>query len=183
MKQREKLDIKEITFDVAIEKVLEMEGGAALSTDPRDQGNYRITETGAKILVGTRYGISARAYPKEDILNLTLKRAKELYYNDYWIAGHCHMMPPQLRLIHLDSCVNHGIFGAAKILQKACGGISVDGIIGRQTLSASKYLSVSAYAAQRLYYYLKIILKNPLQIRFARGWFKRVLEIQSYLGR
>ena len=54
----------------AVKEVLKIEGGYV--NNPNDRGGE------------TKYGISKRAYPNVDIKNLTLDKAKQIYYNDYW---------------------------------------------------------------------------------------------------
>ena len=63
-----------MTFDQCIEHILDSEGRFTLN--PNDKGNY--TPSGE--LKGTKYGISARMYPKLDIKNLTLEQAKLIYF-------------------------------------------------------------------------------------------------------
>ena len=59
-----------MNFDVAFEKLIGHEGGYV--NDARDPGGE------------TKYGISKRAYPDEDIAGLTLERAKQIYRRDCW---------------------------------------------------------------------------------------------------
>ena len=82
------------TFDEIIEKVLEHEGGYV--NDPDDAGGE------------TKYGIAKRWYPSVDIKNLTKEQAKKIYHTDYWRRGKCDEVPPQLRHIYFDMCVNFG---------------------------------------------------------------------------
>src|SRR5260370_5459027 len=65
-------------FRPAIGNVIDVhEGGFQNRSD--DPGNF----TPAGEQKGTKYGISARAYPNEDIKNLTKQRAAELFQRDY----------------------------------------------------------------------------------------------------
>lgn len=109
------------TFDQAFEALIGHEGG--LADHPSDPGGL------------TKWGISQRAYPAVDIRSLTLDGAKAIYERDYWRAGHCHEMPPQLALLHFDACVNNGVGQAAKFLQQALG-VAADGVIGPRTMAA-----------------------------------------------
>src|SRR5689334_6646940 len=99
--------------------VIGHEGG--LVDDPRDPGGL------------TRYGISKRAYPGEDIQNLTLERAKELYRRDYWAPIKGDELPNALGLCLFDMAVNSGPAQAIRTLQRAID-VPVDGIIGPGTL-------------------------------------------------
>ena len=114
-----------VKFDDIIEKVLEHEGGYV--DDPTDAGGE------------TKYGISKRAYPDEDIKELTVERAKELYKRDYWDRYRTDNLPDRLRHIYVDMCINMGGGRAIKILQEACNSknankIDVDGGIGPATI-------------------------------------------------
>lgn len=101
----------------------DIEGGYV--NDPRDPGGE------------TNYGISKKAYPNEDIKNLTPQRAHEIYRDDYWnpVAGRIVDMAPRLAFLVFDSSVNQGKGAAARMLQGVLRA-SQDGIIGPKTLEA-----------------------------------------------
>ena len=133
----------------------------------------------------TKYGISKRAYKSLNIKELTLEQAKEIYWRDYWKAGKIDeisniFIATQL----LDFSVNFGIRGATIVLQRAlrAGGIIVqeDGLIGPETLSATKILEPSillaAMKAEAAGYYRVIAAKNPSQRKFLSGWLNRAYK-------
>tara|TARA_B100001939_G_scaffold83038_1_gene70793 strand:- start:198 stop:677 length:480 start_codon:yes stop_codon:yes gene_type:complete len=156
------------TFDEIIEKVLEHEGGYV--DDPTDSGGE------------TKYGISKRAYPDEDIKGLTVERAKELYKRDYWDRFKCGQLPDRIRHIYFDMCVNMGGGRATKILQEACNSknsykIDVDGGIGKNTIKASANLEDFRLRAYRVMFYAELVMKKPDQERFWVGWFRRSCEV------
>lgn len=121
-------------FDDAFTYVVGEEGG--LSMNPKDRGNWTSGIVGQGSLKGTKYGISAMAYPNEDIANLTLDRAKVLYKQDYWDKVSGDDLPPGIGLGVFDAAVNQGIGEAAILLQKAAG-VTADGVIGRGTIAAA----------------------------------------------
>lgn len=82
-------------FPAAFTHVIGIEGGYV--NDPNDLGGE------------TKYGISKRAYPKEDIPSLTLERAQELYQRDYWDAAGCEALPWAQALMVFDAAVNQGV--------------------------------------------------------------------------
>ena len=156
------------TFDEIIEQVLEHEGGYV--DDPTDSGGE------------TKYGISKKAYPNEDIKALTVERAKELYKRDYWDRFKVDNLPDRIRHIYFDMCVNMGGGRATKILQEACYSknsykIDVDGGIGKNTIKASAYLEDFRLRAYRVMFYAELVMKKPNQIKFWVGWFKRSCEV------
>lgn len=53
----------------------------------------------------TKYGISKRAHPEEDIKNLTLARALELYKEFYWDANACDEIPMPKAIAVMDTKV------------------------------------------------------------------------------
>ena len=156
------------TFDEIIEQVLEHEGGYV--DDPTDSGGE------------TKYGISKKAYPNEDIKALTVERAKELYKRDYWDRFKVDNLPDRIRHIYFDMCVNMGGGRATKILQEACNSknsnkIDVDGGIGKNTIKASANLEDFRLRAYRVMFYAELVMKKPNQIKFWVGWFKRSCEV------
>ena len=156
------------TFDEIIEQVLEHEGGYV--DDPTDSGGE------------TKYGISKKAYPNEDIKGLTVERAKELYKRDYWDRFKVDNLPDRIRHIYFDMCVNMGGGRATKILQEACNSknsykIDVDGGIGKNTIKASANLEDFRLRAYRVMFYAELVMKKPEQERFWVGWFRRSCEV------
>lgn len=161
------------SFERAFEVVvMSLEGGARVSDDAADPGGL------------TKYGISLAAYPelgREGIMALTKTKAKSIYKKDYWLAARCPEFPLFSRLCVFDSSVNHGLFGGAKIVQRALNTLGnslvVDGQIGPRTLgAAAKADSVQLVLAileerQRFYRSLE---NYP---RFGRGWERRILRI------
>ena len=155
------------TFNEIIEKVLEHEGGYV--NDPKDMGGE------------TKYGITKRFYPDVDIKNLTKQQAKEIYLKDYWRPSKCDDVPPHLRHIYFDMCVNFGRGGAVRVLQQAAVSkghkIQVDGGIGPNTLKAIKNLSLDRVRAYRVLRFANLVIKKPDQEKFWLGWFRRAIEV------
>ena len=155
-------------FDEIIDIVLEHEGGYV--NDPDDPGGL------------TNYGISAKAYPDEDIKELTVERAKELYKRDYWDRYRTGDLPDRLRHIYVDMCINMGGGRAIKILQEACNSknsnkIDVDGGMGPMTIKAATSVEEFRLRAFRVLYYAELIMKKPNLEKFWVGWFRRSCEV------
>ncbi len=158
-------------FDRAFDTLMEYEGGYV--NDPNDHGGE------------TNFGISKNSYPDEDIKNMTLTRAKELYKRDYWNP---------LRLDEVESidiaeeifeqAVNMGRGTAARHTQEALNylgrAVRIDGSIGPKTLEA-----INNFADKRLLFkvlngiqfcrYFTIVKADPSQSEFARGWLRRIV--------
>jgi lysozyme family protein len=93
-------------FDAAYAIVVGEEGG--YSDDPRDPGNWTGGKVGVGELKGTLGGISAAAYPEEDIKNLTPERRKFLFKRDYWDKANLDAVSWEIALIEFDAAVNLG---------------------------------------------------------------------------
>jgi len=156
-----------VTFDEIIEVVLEHEGGYV--NDPKDPGGE------------TKYGVSKRAYPDEDIKNLTEEGAKDIYRRDYWEKNRCAELSEDLRHIYFDMCVNMGAGRATKIMQETANAkganLKIDGGMGPMTIGAMKNVELERVRAYRVKYYATLIERKPDLAKFYFGWFKRSLEV------
>ena len=117
-----------------------------------------------------------------DIKNLTKEQAKKIYHTDYWRRGKCDEVPPQLRHIYFDMCVNFGRSGAVKVLQQAANSknknkIKVDGGLGPNTLKAIQNISLDRVRAYRVLRFANIVIDKPNQEKFWLGWFRRAIEV------
>jgi len=111
-------------FEKAFTFTLQHEG--KFSTDPNDPGNWTGGKKGKGILKGTKYGISAKAYPKLDIQSLALNDANSIYYRDYWLlSGAWRLAPtaPSIAYRLFDLSVNCGISRASRLLQEALNAV------------------------------------------------------------
>lgn len=153
-----------MNFDQAFKVVIGHEGGYV--NHPNDPGGE------------TKYGISKRAYPNEDIKSLTLDRAKEIYKRDYWDKGKTDKLPKEIRYAYFDMAVNSGVRTAIKTLQSACG-ITDDGVIGPQTLMHSEKLKLSDFLFERALFYMRITGNKPKLSVFLKGWANRLESIKK----
>ena len=157
-----------MTFDEIMKHVFEKEGGYV--NDPKDPGGE------------TKYGISKGAYPELDIKSLTKNDAKKIYMDDYWKPSKAESVPDDLRGIYFDMCVNFGIRGAGRVLQRACNGrnkrkIAVDGRVGKNTVAACKGLEPDRLRAYRVLKFAYIVYRNTEMEKFWYGWYRRALEV------
>lgn len=160
-------------FERAFKYVVGIEG--VYSNDPDDPGNWTGGEKGKGVLKGTKYGISAKAYPTLDIENLTLAQAKEIYRKDYWQAARCNVWDKGLAFCVFDCAVNQGISTAVKCLQRAAS-VNDDGKIGPHTLDAVARLSplaaIEQFQAERILVYAELAMWH----KYRRGWMRRVIQ-------
>lgn len=144
----------------------ELEGGARLVDDPRDPGGL------------TRWGISRRAYPREDIVGMTRERAAEIYDRDYWQAISGDQLPAQTALMVFDCAVNQGSATAIKFLQRAVS-VTPDGVLGAKTIAAARARdareTIEQIAMLRAERYLG--MNNGTEETFERGWINRLIRV------
>ena len=176
-------------FDKAFELVVGAEG--VYSDDPRDYGNWTDGKAkGSKggVLMGTKYGISARVYGEAlrksgvTIKDLTADQAKDIYKIDYWGVVKCDKLPEQLRYPVFSCAVNCGTTNAAKILQRTVLAI-VDGVVGSATIKAARYYrDINGLVEDFCHYWRKhyeqIVENDESQRCFLNGWIARIKEVQ-----
>ena len=157
-------------FDKALAFVLADEKG--YSDDSADRGKE------------TNMGISKKAHPDEDIKNMTIERATEIYYSEYWMPVRADELPSGVDYVVFDSAVQHGPRNAGIFLQRALNrmmaGLTVDGIIGSKTLDMVRHnggILITDILRERDIFYSKIVAKDPTQERFTRGWRNRLSQV------
>ena len=133
-------------YDKCIQFVLKHEGGYV--NDPVDPGGE------------TNFGISHKSYPDENIKNMTIDRAKEIYFRDYWTPLNCENYSDKTALSILDSGVNCGTGTVKKWVSEIIDEITVEKILFK-----------------RLRRYADLCQKNPKLLKFLLGWLIRVLHV------
>lgn len=154
-------------------EILKIEGGYV--NDPVDAGGE------------TKYGISKRSYPTEDIKNLTEERAIEIYSRDFWNPLNLNSVKDQTTAnLIFRFAVHAGQVTAARMLQNCLNTfvpiitlLKVDGKIGPRTLqSINNVRSIRLHDTIRVAvckYYLDIVLTKTSQEKYLKGWIKRAL--------
>lgn len=146
-------------FDAAFECLIGHEGG--LVDHPADPGGL------------TKYGISQRSYPGEDIRGMTLARAKEIYRRDFWGPSGCDAVPDWAKFHLFDAGVNSGPPMAIRLLQRALGVLD-DGVIGPITLTQCAGANPTKTIARMSAHRLLLMADLPTWPAFGRGWARRV---------
>jgi len=148
-------------FDDAFAQIVGVEGG--YSNDLQDPGGE------------TKYGISKRSYPNENIPNMTLERSKMLYKRDYWDKVKGDELPRILGSFVFDAAVNQGVDPAIRMLQRALG-VAQDGIMGLDTMRKirdSGKEECALFMAERSMRYFGTRNFD----KFGRGWLKRLFIV------
>ena len=154
-------------------KTMEWEGGSTLHHNRNDPGGL------------TKFGISQRAFPQEDIEGLTVERAKWLARARYWRVVEADDLPGELRWQVFDMAFNAGPSTSARLLQRSInlcmaarqsvGYLREDGDIGPVTLAALAMYDpkriTRVFMAYRAEYYLRVA-EDRLPM-FIYGWLRR----------
>lgn len=160
-------------FEDAFKLLIGNEGG--YTNDTRDRGNWTGGKQGKGVLKGTKYGISAMAYPDVDIKSLTLGQAQAIYKRDYWDACGADNLPESIRFDVFDTAVNSGVARAKKILQAAIG-VVADGVIGPVTLATAQAMDAQRldkrFNAERLRF-VSTIGGKEWEL-YGKGWVVRI---------
>lgn len=142
-------------FEQAMKFVLKYEGG--YNHVPGDAGgetNYGISDRGDGVVDGrSKYGTP--------IKDLTLEEALSVYRIDYWDAYNLDSQPLPLCVAMMDAYVQHRPSVVRKLIDAGQG-------------------SWKEFNAARRLFYLRLIDKNPSQIKFKRGWMNRMNDLDKY---
>lgn len=157
-------------WDKAFIEIIGIEGGYV--NDPDDPGGE------------TKYGISKRAFPDEDIKNLTLERAKFLYYTHYWAPLDLDMIRHRTIAMEIfDVAVNMGRSIARRFAVEALSllknfdyltydGVTVSALVSLTPKEALIFCKI--YNGLQFCRYKEIVEKNPVMMKYFKGWMKRV---------
>jgi lysozyme family protein len=151
-----------MTFDLAVNIVLLHEGD--YSNDIKDPGGE------------TKFGISKRSFPNEDIKNMTLDRAKDIYRQYYWEKCECDSLPFYARLMVFDCAVNQGATRAVMFLQRILK-VQPDGIIGPTTIKSMAGIGQSEFIEYYAELRCKAYMSNPMWAHYGKGWINRLFDI------
>jgi lysozyme family protein len=163
-------------YDECFRHVLGSEGG--YGADPRDRGNWTTGRIGEGELKGTKYGISAMAYPHLDIQNLTLEDAKAIYKTDYWDKIEGDHLPYGVDLCTFDPAVNSGVSRGAKWLQRAVG-VEADGDVGQATIEAVELADDDVTIDRMCDDRLNFLKGLPSWRIYGKGWGTRVAKVRK----
>lgn len=165
-----------MTIEAILDDVLRREGG--YSDHLADGGgptNYGIT---ANVLGQFRQW--GRRATRAEVQQLTEAEAREIYHRQFVSAPRLDRVPDErLMALLVDFGVHSGPMRAVKALQHALD-VPMDGVIGRQTLTAlaganaeAVYRSVLRERGELL---AAILHRDSTQRIFAAGWLRRLME-------
>lgn len=164
-------------FDTCFDRLILAEGG--FSDDPQDPGNWTGGRVGVGRLVGTKYGIAANTYPDLDIRNLSLEKAKEIYYRDWWQKAGADFLPQDMIFQLWQFAVNAGMGNGIRVLQRAAG-VTADGVVGPITISAIQKMDKKDLPLRFIAFALKHYTSLNKFSNSGRGWTNRTAEALLY---
>ena len=159
-------------FDQCLEQVLKHEGGYVdHPEDPGGRTNMGVTQVVYENHLG-------RPVTEEDMKEMPLEHAKEIYKTNYWDKVCGEELPEGLDFSIFDWAVNSGPSRAVKALQKIIN-VAQDGAIGPITLKAIEDHGpgnlIHTYAMEREMFYRRL---STFSI-FGRGWLNRLDTTQK----
>lgn len=168
-------------IDKILDDIIRSEGGYV--NHPNDKGGP------------TKYGVTQRTLSKflkrsatiEDVQNLTIPIAKEIFTSMYLYEPRLHTLPVALQPQLFDMSVNHGPRNAVVMLQDVlnlagfeCG---KDGVVGPTTrkqadeaFAAMGTLLINAISERREQFFRNIVARDSTQAVFLKGWLRRAKE-------
>ncbi|AOO81673.1 glycoside hydrolase family 108 protein [Bosea vaviloviae] len=162
-------------FAAALKRVLVHEGGKV--DHPRDPGGRTNQGVIQRVYDGYR---ARKGRPKHDVYLMETTERDEIYRAQYWDAVRGDDLPAGIDYVVFDGAVNSGPAQSVKWLQRALGGVKVDGEFGEATLAAvaahpDHDALIAAICARRMAF-LKA-LRN--WSTFGRGWTSRVSGVRA----
>lgn len=145
-------------FDKMLDFVFQKEGGYT-SNDCGEAGNYGVRQS-TYDSYRTRKGLS-----KRDVKYITKEEARDLYYNDYYLAsGADKIKDPRMALYVFDTAVNMGVSAAKELYRK-----SGDDLDKFENLRIARYESIAN--------------NQPNKAKYLRGWKNRVRDAENFANR
>lgn len=151
-------------FPAVMEEEFRHEGGYV--NHPKDPGGE------------TKYGISKRSYPNEDIVNLTKDRARAIYRKDFWGPIKGDQLPDGLDFVAMDGSVNSGLGRGPKWLQQGLG-VTPDGVIGPATLKRAQQANPFDVIPKACAVRMGFLRGLRTWGSFGKGWSRRVAEVEA----
>lgn len=187
------LDADDAYVTALLDHLIAREGGYV--EHPADPGG--ATKYGISLAWARRVGLDLDGdgdTDRDDIRLIDPETACSLYRAHFWASPRIDMLPAMLHEQVLDWGVNAGPTLAIRELQKVVNGfvrlvgsglipLVEDGRIGPRTAeTAARVLEkhglalINAYAHARCEYYRRLVMANPANAAFIKGWLSRASE-------
>jgi lysozyme family protein len=176
-------------IDSMIDDILRREGGYVdHAADRGGATKYGVTQQTLAEYLG-------RAVTKDDVRNMDIELAREIYRKNYYYGPKIDRLPEPIQPFIFDWSINHGPVRAIKFVQQVCNAagiadlIGVDGRMGPATERAAAATQNSLGSGflnelieERRHFYRDIVERDPSQEIFLAGWMNRVNEFSENLA-
>ena len=144
----------------------------------------RYTDSPGDLGGATKYGVRQRTLAmhrntvvsKDDVRNLTLEEAQEIYYKLFWLPNDCDKLPLPLALLLFDGAVNQRVTDIRKFMQEALG-VVADGVFGPKTLAAAKNCNILAVIKEFMALRAVKYSKSKTVAVHGHGWYRRMFDM------
>jgi len=170
-----------MSFEKALEKVLQLEGGLILHKNPTEKAE-------------TYAGIYREEHPNwggwdyiDKGLTPPFELVRDFYYENFYKPFE-KIESENIRDLLFEFAVNASVKTTIKLLQKVVGA-KPDGILGKKTIQKlNEYLTekfeedfIKDFTLARIAFYTNLANKNPKKYAlYLRGWINRSLEAMSW---
>ncbi len=118
--------------------------------------------------------------------NAELKRlVNDRYRVNYWDRFQCGELPEGLDMALYDAAVQHLPKVAVQLVQRAIGGVALDGSMGPNTIAAAHRVGRSKalldYFWVRMDFYVMLVNSDSSKAANKEGWFKRLFRLQAFI--
>ncbi|MGO7274683.1 glycosyl hydrolase 108 family protein [Rhizobium ruizarguesonis] len=152
------------------------EGGFV--NDPHDPG--KATNFG--ITIATLSRARGRNVTPNDVQQMSYDEAKDILFEEYWLRSACQQMPGPLALAVYNATVHCGPKRSAVILQRVLNDngaqVSVDGAIGKQTLTAIAAAPLPDLLSDVIDGYEAFLRSLKIFPRYGKGFLRRVARLR-----
>ena len=183
-------------FNDMLSDIARREGG--FSNDPDDKGGP--TNFGISLKFMRQYRIDNnedRNIDINDVKGVTPEQAASLIKENIYYARRINLMPEDLQPLFLDSAVNVGEYGWAKLLQSTLNDmgatdasgrpLDIDGAVGQRTLEAVENAVErygweainNRYVDARVKYHRRRVEEDSTQKKFLQGWIDRAMGFKK----
>ena len=135
---------------------LTWEGG--YSNHPADKGGETF-----KGIIKTVYDAyrTSKNLPIQSVKLISNQEISDIYFNNYWLVAGCDKLDDKFAEVVFDTAVNNGAGRAKKWLML--------------TKDYKEYMNI------RENFYNKIVLNNPSQKVFLKGWMNRINALRKFV--
>lgn len=161
------------TYEEGLKQLLENEGG--YSNDKNDPGGptkYGIT------IIDYRLYIKAKG-TADDVKNLSVDQAKDIYRRKYWDALACYSLPAGVDYAVFDYGVNSGIGRSGRVLRRLLGLPDGTHKVDETVLAAVAKKDPKDLIEEITQERLKFLKSLKTWKYFGKGWNNRVIKVRA----